>query len=276
MLTSEFPHGKISYLECDVTDRFQLENCIKKAIEQHGHIDVLINNAGAILFGPYESMNEADFRAQMEIHLFAILNSVNAILPHFKSRRKGQVVNICSLGGQMAVPHMLPYDASKFALSGYSQGIAAELKKHNVFVTTVYPELMMTGSPIQAIFKGDAKKGFTIFAISDYLPFFVVSADKAAKKIVNAIVSPKHVVMFSLFSKVRVLAMALFPNTMIRIFAMVSKRLPQSAKDHYLTGAEVKPRSEKFNKYFGEKSKKIEAKYNQRPKGNAPRQLGLE
>jgi len=88
------------------------------------------------------------------------------VLPQMKNRRFGRIINIASIGGKVAFPHLLPYTASKFALVGYSEGLRAELTQHNVFVTTVCPGLMRTGSPRNADFTGQPEKEYAWFAIS--------------------------------------------------------------------------------------------------------------
>ena len=102
-----------------------------------------------------------------------------------KAKQFGRIVNIASIGGKIAFPHLLPYSTSKFALGGYSEGLRAELTKHNIFVTTVCPGLMRTGSPRNALFTGKTKRNMR-FAISDSLPVVSISARTPARKILDA------------------------------------------------------------------------------------------
>ncbi|MBC7396799.1 MAG: SDR family oxidoreductase, partial [Bdellovibrionales bacterium] len=145
------PNAKILTVTGDVTKKEDMAKAISEVVSQWGGIDLLINNAGAILVGPFDSLTRQDFQAQLELHLFAVMQSVQLVLPHFRKQKAGRIINICSMGGKVAVPHMLPYDTSKFALAGFSQGLAAELRQEGITVTTVYPTLMNTGSPIQAV-----------------------------------------------------------------------------------------------------------------------------
>src|SRR5437879_7816866 len=120
--------------------------------------------------GPIESMNTEYFEEAMLTHFWGPLYSILAVLPEMKAQRRGRIVNISSIGGKISVPHMVPYSASKFALAGLSEGLRAELARHNIVVTTVFPGLMRTGSPVNAMFKGQRPQEYAWFAISDSLP----------------------------------------------------------------------------------------------------------
>ncbi len=135
---------------CDVTDKGQIERFVENVRQELGPVDVLINVAGIIIVTPYEHATETDFRQAMDTNFWGAFHFVNAVLPHFMarpatSRTRGRIVNITSIGGKIAVPHLSPYSTSKFALVGYSEGLRAELLKDNIQVTTVVPGLIRTG-----------------------------------------------------------------------------------------------------------------------------------
>jgi len=109
-----------------------------------------------------------------------------AVLPEMRERGHGRIVNISSIGGKISVPHLLPYSVGKFALTGFSEGLRAEILKDNVYVTTICPGLMRTGSPRNALFKGDNRAEYAWFSISDSLPLLSMNAGWAARRIVNA------------------------------------------------------------------------------------------
>ncbi|REJ97940.1 MAG: SDR family NAD(P)-dependent oxidoreductase [Planctomycetota bacterium] len=102
-----------------------------------------------------------------------------------RSHKFGRILNIASLGGKRAVPHMLPYAASKFALVGLSTGLRTELASDSILVTTVCPGLMRTGSPRNATFKGRHRDEFAWFSIADSVPLLSMNADLAAKRILR-------------------------------------------------------------------------------------------
>jgi NAD(P)-dependent dehydrogenase (short-subunit alcohol dehydrogenase family) len=93
---------------------------------------------------------------------------VLAVLPHIRNQGGGRIVNISSIGGRTSVPHLLPYSASKFALTGLSDGLRAELARDQIVVTTVCPGLMRIGSPVNAVFKGQRAEEYSWFARAMY------------------------------------------------------------------------------------------------------------
>lgn len=237
-LKKRYPQAQVLSLVCDVNEADQLRSVFRQTQDRFGSLDVLINNAGSVSAGPFEAMNLEDFEAQMNLHFFAVLKSVQAILPIFKHQGEGRIVNISSIGGKIPVPHMSPYCASKFALAGFSQTLAAELRKDRIHVTTIYPGLMRTGSPIQGVFKGDSEKEFAWFAISDSMPGLTVSAQSAAHRITEAIVRSENEVVISLPAKLGVFAYSVFPQTYTRLMDVVNRFLPQSTSQQRRTGAQ--------------------------------------
>lgn len=260
---------------CDITDPNQLNASIAKTVETWRDIDLLINNAGAIIVGPFESMTMADFEAQMKLHLFANIQATQQILPIFRKKNEGRIVNICSMGGKVAVPHMLPYDTSKFALAGFSQGLTAELSRENISVTTVYPTLMRTGSPIQAVFKGEAEKEFAWFANADVFPGLSMSADVAAKKIIQAAAERRSELIPSFVGQFRVLLGAFFPELMLQAMGFVNQLMPKGNSFRYRTGAQSKTNKTYLLKSFEKQAEKVQTEYNQTEKPSAEYNLGL-
>ncbi len=120
--------GAVLALRCDVRDRAQVEAMVEQVVSRWGDVDVLINNAGIIEVGPLDTMTVEDFQRSMDTHCWGALHTVLAVLPGMRRRGWGRIVNIASLGGKRAVPHMLPYAASKFALVGLSNGLRTELR----------------------------------------------------------------------------------------------------------------------------------------------------
>ena len=112
----------------------------------------------------------ADFEDALNTHLWGPLYAMLAATPYMRRQGGGRVVNIASIGGKVAVPHLVPYTTSKFALVGLSDGMRAELARDNIIVTTVCPGLMRTGSHLNALFKGQHAEEFTWFSIIDSLP----------------------------------------------------------------------------------------------------------
>jgi NAD(P)-dependent dehydrogenase (short-subunit alcohol dehydrogenase family) len=178
--------GDVLAVVCDVRDQSQVESFVNKALDYWGRIDCLFNVAGVIQVGPLDSMTIDDFREAMDVHFWGPLYTTLAVLPTMREQGFGRIVNISSIGGKIAVPHLIPYDASKYALVGLSYGLRTELARENILVTTVCPSLMRTGSPRNAFFKGRHREEYAWFSIGDSLPLVSVSAEQAAHQILRA------------------------------------------------------------------------------------------
>jgi short-subunit dehydrogenase len=213
-------------IPCDLTDRGQVERMIAQALGDLGQIDVLVNNAGVVEVGPFDSMTLADFETAMAVNFWAAVYTTLAVVPHMRKQGGGRIVNIASIGGKLSVPHLLPYSASKFAMVGFSDGLRAELRRDGILVTTVCPGLMRTGSPRNATFKGRHRAEYAWFAISGSLPGLSMSAERAARQIVTACRAGDAHVVLSLAAKVGDTAHALFPGSTADLLGLVNRLLP--------------------------------------------------
>jgi short-subunit dehydrogenase len=277
ILLQSFPLANIFVQVCDVTEPKELSAAFDYAEASMGMIDILVNNAGAMLVAPFTSTNKEDYEALMKIHLYAVVHATQLVLPHFERKGSGQILNICSMGGKVAVPHMLAYDASKFALAGFSQGVSAELAPYNIRVTTAFPLPMRTGSPIQAVFKGDHEKEFKWFETIDNLPLLSIGADEAAKKILDGLSDGKTEVLLAPVAKVRNIFAAIFPETFNRFMAFVAGRLPKGDSKVHKTGYESSREFKKsiLLKPIQAKAEKAEDMFNQFPKEDADFNMGI-
>ena len=174
--------GEAIGVPCDLLDRAQSLGAVETVLDRYGAVDVLINNAGIIEVGPLENMRRPDFEKSMQLHFWAPFNLIQQIVPHMRRAGGGRIVNISSIGGKVAVPHMAPYSVSKFALVGLSDAFRAELARDGIHVTTVTPGMMRTGSQVNAKFKGNHGAEYTWFSLSTALPFAAVNAERAAAK----------------------------------------------------------------------------------------------
>jgi NAD(P)-dependent dehydrogenase (short-subunit alcohol dehydrogenase family) len=195
-LLAAHPHLKpedFYLIAADLTHREECERLIAETIARFGRIDVLVNNAAVIEVGPIESQTLEIFERTMQINFFAALYTTWAALPHMRSQqplsgsRRAAIVNITSIGGKIAVPHMLPYSAAKFALVGFSEGLHAELRHKGIRVTTVCPGLMRTGGEDHAQFVGDVEFERRWFMFAATTPGVAVTADYAANRIFSAV-----------------------------------------------------------------------------------------
>jgi NAD(P)-dependent dehydrogenase (short-subunit alcohol dehydrogenase family) len=126
-------------LDLDVTDAAQITAAVKAAEARFGHIDVLVNNAGYGYQAPVEEGEDAEIRAQFEANVFGLFAMTRAVLPGMRKRRKGHIINITSLAGFIGYPGSGYYAASKHAVEGLSDALAAEGKPLGIKVTCVAP-----------------------------------------------------------------------------------------------------------------------------------------
>jgi len=171
---------------CDLTDTAQITRLITDVTAHYGQIDVLVNNAGVIEVGPVQNMQRRDFEDAMNVDFWGSLDTILSVLPQMQARSSGRIVNITSIGGKVAFPHLLPYAAAKFAATGLSEGLRPELARDGITVTTIVPGLLRTGSYFNALFKGNKTGEFAWFSLGDNLPGGSLSAGRAAREIVTA------------------------------------------------------------------------------------------
>src|SRR5690606_23615932 len=122
----------------------------------------------------------------IDTHMTGPIYAARAALPLMRRRGGGRILNISSIGGKVGVPHMTAYSASKFGLVGFSRALAAELRGEGIHVTVACPGLMRTGSHGAARFAGQAEKEFGWFTAMSAAPLLSVSADRAARRILEA------------------------------------------------------------------------------------------
>lgn len=197
------------------------------AVREHwGPVDVLVHNAGVMQLGPWDQMTEGDFAEAMDIHFWAALRLARAVLPEMIARGHGRIVNISSIGGLVAVPHMLPYTASKFALVGLSQGLASEVRRHGVRVSCVCPFLTRTGSQERVTVRGRHDQEYAWFAASGSVPGISQSAAHVARTIVRIAERGPAQVTLALPGKLAALAHGIAPSAVTTLMAQVDRVLP--------------------------------------------------
>src|SRR6267378_1081979 len=229
-------------IECDLLDAGQIQSAVRQIIDRFGRIDILTNNAGIIEVGPLQNMTREDFERAMRLHFWAPFELIAKVVPEMRIWGGGRIVNISSIGGKVAVPHMASYSASKFALTGFSDAIRAELARDNIHVTTVAPGLMRTGSHVNAKFKGRHDDEFAWFAASAGAPIISMNADRAARKILAACRRGKPSLVMPISAYFIIAANALFPNLTARVMKIVNRSMPSrvgKSGDEARSGAEV-------------------------------------
>lgn len=219
--------GDVLAVPCDIRDPQSVDAMAKKVREHFGAVHLLFNVAGIIQVGPLDAMKQSDFEDAMSTNCWGTLHTVLAVLPEMRRRGWGRIVNVASLGGKRAVPHMLPYSVSKFAVVGLSNGLRAELMKHGIFVTTACPSLMRTGSPRNAIFKGRHREEYAWFSIGDSLPGASMSAETAADQLLDACQNGSGEILLHGWANVGVVAQSWMPGVTRSALAVMDRWLPK-------------------------------------------------
>ncbi len=196
-LLSAHPHLQptdVHLVAADLADPAECRRAVEETFDRFGRLDVLVNNAGIIEVGPIESMTADLFEHTLRVNFLAALHTTWAALPRLAAqtpldgwRRRAAIVNISSIGGKFAVPHMLPYSAAKFALTGFSEGLHAELRGKGIRVTTVCPGLMRTGGEDHANFLGNTNAERAWFDFSAKTPGIATTPEHAANRIYAAV-----------------------------------------------------------------------------------------
>jgi NAD(P)-dependent dehydrogenase (short-subunit alcohol dehydrogenase family) len=218
--------AEVLTLRCDVRRRADICAAVDQILDRWSVVDVLINNAGVIQVGPLEHMTTEDFENSIATHFWGPLHLMYEIVPGMRRRGFGRIVNISSIGGRVAVPHLAPYCAGKFALAGLSDAVRAELDQYGVRVTTVSPGLMRTGSPINADMKGQHQAEYAWFAISASLPGVSIAAERAARQILDACRHGDPDLIITTQARMAVAASHVVPGVVARAMMLGNRLLP--------------------------------------------------
>jgi short-subunit dehydrogenase len=232
-------HSMVQLLPADVTAPSEVDQAVRVLVRRFGRIDMVINCAGQILSAPFDDTTDADFKTMLDVHFWATLHVSRAALPFMPRDGGARIVNICSIGGRIPVPHLSAYCASKFAQVGLSEVMAEELRSKGIRVTTVLPGLMRTGSHRQAWFKGEPSAEYNIFSLAGGLPVTSMSADRAARLILRAAArgDGETIIPFSVRQIAK--AASLLPNAMLGVMAATSRALPGPQSGFALQGKQV-------------------------------------
>ena len=212
---------------CDVSDKEAVDVFVQKVIRHFGEIDIVVNDAGIIMVGAMETFTMHEYEEAMNVMYWGIVHTTLAVLPHMKERKQGQIINITSVGGKVSIPHLLPYSAAKFAAIGFSEGISAELRKDNIYVSTIIPGLMRTGSYVNALFQTNNKAEFKLFSLMSTSPLITISAEKAARLTIRAMKAKSVEKVLGLPAKPALIELHhFFPETSIKLFGFMAKFIP--------------------------------------------------
>lgn len=162
----EMQDGEVKYRQCDVRDRAQVAEVVAGIIKQEGRVDVLVNNAGMGIGGALELATGEEIDLQMGTNFMGCVNLCQAVLPYMRKARKGKIINLSSIGGLMGLPYQGFYSASKFAIEGFTEALAAEVRRFGIRVCMVEPGDFATG------FTGSRRNSEATLNDPDYGPVF--------------------------------------------------------------------------------------------------------
>jgi NAD(P)-dependent dehydrogenase (short-subunit alcohol dehydrogenase family) len=143
-LVSAHP-DQVDAIALDVTDTAAVAAVVDDVIARHGRVDVLVNSAGRTHVGAVEETTDAELRGLFDVHVFGPAALVRALLPHLRSQGSGAIVQLSSMGGQLSFAGFGAYSATKFALEGLSEALAAEVAPFGIQVLIVEPGSFRTG-----------------------------------------------------------------------------------------------------------------------------------
>ncbi len=213
---------------CDIRDPVQIDALVANVVAMAGGIDVVVNNAGVIQMMPFAHATDDDFQDSLETYFWGPLHLVRAALPHLRPGR-GQIVNITSIGGRIAVPHLSPYCVGKFALVALSDALHAELGRDGISVVTVVPGLMRTGSHRNVKLRGRHESEAIWFGAASATPLTSMAVERAAAHIVDACRARRARVTVGLQARLAELANVLTPEFTSSVSRLVARLLPSPA-----------------------------------------------
>lgn len=179
--------GKALAVKTDVAHRDQVEALVKAAIDAHGRVDVMINNAGIMPLAPLERLMVEDWNRQIDVNIKGVLYGIAAVLPHMQERKSGQIINVSSVAGHKVIPGGAVYCATKHAVRALSEGLRMEVKPYNIRTTIVSPGAVDTELPA-SIKDAEVKEGMSAFYEEHAVP-----AESFGRAVAFAISQPEEV-----------------------------------------------------------------------------------
>jgi NADP-dependent 3-hydroxy acid dehydrogenase YdfG len=146
-LADELSLGKGAAVETDVTRAEQVKALVDHAVQSHGRIDVIINNAGLMPLSPLERGKIEDWDRLIDVNIKGVLYGIAAALPHMKARRSGHIINVSSVAGHRVRSGVALYTATKHAVRVISEGLRQEVKPYNIRTTIISPGAVATELP---------------------------------------------------------------------------------------------------------------------------------
>ncbi|MGL4631289.1 MAG: SDR family oxidoreductase [Leadbetterella sp.] len=229
------PSGSIkNHLVLDVTSMDSCQKAIERILADHGRIDVLVNNAGNHLTGAAQENTLEEIQAQMDLNFYGVVNMTKSVLPVFMEQKSGNIINVSSIGGLLSLPYTSAYNASKFALEGYSEALRMELSPFGIYVSNVIPAYVNTGTTDQSVLKPQVRMPLyekyreQIHHIMEEEGPKGISMIKIAEVVQQIIITPKPKLRYKIggLTKMFTLLKALVPQTYFERTVLNNFKLP--------------------------------------------------
>jgi NADP-dependent 3-hydroxy acid dehydrogenase YdfG len=186
-LADELGLDKNAVVKTDVTDREQVKALVDRAVELHGRVDVMVNNAGLMPLSPLEMERFDEWDQAIDVNIKGVLWGIAAALPHFKEQKSGQFINVSSVAGHTISPGGAIYSATKYSVRVISEALRQEVKPYSIRTTVISPGAVDTELPSSVKAEGVAGP------IADYYEQNAIPADSFARCVLFAIGQPDDV-----------------------------------------------------------------------------------
>ncbi|WP_030805058.1 SDR family NAD(P)-dependent oxidoreductase [Streptomyces sp. NRRL S-337] len=261
--------GAVRGVVCDVRDGAAVQERLAEIARDNGRLDIVIANAGIIQVGPAEALGVEGFRDALDSIFHGALNTAFAALPHLRrSPAGGRLALVGSVGGLLAVPHLLPYSCAKSAVAALAEGLHAEEAAYGVTVTGVHPGLMRTGSHLHARFGGDRRREYAWFQALAGAPLLSMNAERAAERIVSAVQRRRPRIVLTPAAKLGAVAHGVAPVLTTRLVSAMGRVLPRDGgtgtAEGYRVEAEEQPPARRLRRVLGVLNERAAGRFNQR------------
>ena len=149
--------GSEAIVRTDVTDLAQVQALVARAVQTHGRVDVMLNNAGVMPLSPLEMLRVEEWNQTIDVNVKGVLHGIAAVLPHMMAQRGGQIINVSSVAGHLVSAGGVVYSASKFAVRAIAEGLRKEVKAYNIRSTILSPGAVDTELPASTKAEGMAQ-----------------------------------------------------------------------------------------------------------------------
>jgi NADP-dependent 3-hydroxy acid dehydrogenase YdfG len=161
-LAAELELPSKAIVQTDVTKHEQVKRLVDRAIDIHGRVDVILNNAGVMPHSPLERGKVDDWDRMIDVNLKGVLYGIAAVLPHMIAQKSGHIINVSSVAGRVVRPGSAVYAATKAGILMISEGLRQEVKPYNIRTTVISPGAVATELP-QSVTEADIAEGIKTF-----------------------------------------------------------------------------------------------------------------